>query len=342
MSFVQNLAALLGLGFGVLIIALASNHGSRSEGKNLAAHGILIAVALGCFFALPIEAKEMIFTPLSVVVIGTVLPIYESIKAVCTIEETDDTTWLSYWIAQGLVSFSTEWVDGLGNALSVNWNVFEFFFYLWLLLPWTDGACLIFKLFLGPVIAPIIQPLVKKTDGIISKIILAVTNASHLGFVWVAFVFLPAGLKRAIWIILGTLYPLGSSVISVTTPDGADDTFWLTYWSCFGILFLIVDFLENFLGVIPGFYSLAIFATIYLMLPLFRGAEQVFRNILVPLAGLEEMLVKKDAEVIKNKALADLPPERRQLVLNEIADSFKKGSDSAGNSVSPTGYTSIV
>ena len=40
-------------------------------------------------------------------------------------------------------------------------------------------------------------------------------------------------------------------------------------------LFLLMDYLENFVGAIPGFYSIVLCCTIYLMLPLFRGAEQV-------------------------------------------------------------------
>jgi len=65
------------------------------------------------------------------------------------------------------------------------------------------------------------------------------------------------------------------------------------------------------------------------MLPLFRGAEQVFRNILVPLAGLQELLVRKDAEKVKNDALKSLPPERRAVVMKEIAKSFEKGATTA-------------
>jgi hypothetical protein len=50
-----------------------------------------------------------------------------------------------------------------------------------------------------------------------------------------------------------------------------------------------MDLSEKVLGRIPGFYTLIIFATIYLMLPMFRGADKVFRKILVPLAGLQEV-----------------------------------------------------
>mmetsp|Transcript_9042 Transcript_9042/g.9924 ORF Transcript_9042/g.9924 Transcript_9042/m.9924 type:complete len:341 (+) Transcript_9042:83-1105(+) len=340
MSAVQDVAAFVGVVLGIGMIFLATRSLTRSKGKNIINHVIYAALVLLVVFGLSVDAKEVIFTPLSVIMVGTVYPIYESLRAVCTIEETDDTTWLSYWIAQGIISFSTEWVDGLGNSVSLTWNVFEFFFYLWLILPQTDGAALIFDAFLGPIIAPLVQPLVTRADGFINKIVNLLTNATHLGFVWIVFVFLPSDLKRAIWIILGTIYPLGSSIISVTTPEPADDTFWLTYWSCFGALFLIVDFLENFLGFVPGFYSLAIFATVYLMLPLFRGAEVVFRTVLVPLAGLQELLVKKDADAVKLSILADVPPERRQLLMKEIADSFVKGADELPKT--PTGYNAIV
>ena len=47
----------------------------------------------------------------------------------------------------------------------------------------------------------------------------------------------------------------------------------------------MMDTLETFVGWVPGFYTLAIFTTVYLMLPMFRGADKVFRKILVPLAG---------------------------------------------------------
>ncbi len=229
MTFVQDIAGIIGLLMAVGLLGLASRQMERSRGKKITAHGIFLAVTVACFILIPFEAKDVIFSPLAVVVVGTVLPTYESIRAVCTIEDTDDTTWLTYWIAQGLVSFSTEWVDGLGNKVSTEWDMMEFFFYLWLILPQTDGATLLFDVILGPIIAPIIQPIVKKADGIINKIIMTATNAAHLSVVWIVFVFLPGGLKRAIWIILATVYPLGSSIISVTTPEPADDTFWLTY-----------------------------------------------------------------------------------------------------------------
>ena len=50
------------------------------------------------------------------------------------------------------------------------------------------------------------------------------------------------------------------------------------------------------------------------------------------------MLVRRDAEVLKLAALAEVPPERRQLVMKAIADTFEKGAKETGNK---EGYQSI-
>lgn len=338
-SFIQDLVGLVCILSIVGIIMISSRAPKRTRGREVKYHGMFAVPTLILFTLVPIGWKEFLFTPLTVVIAGSVFPIYESLRAVCTIGTTDDTAWLTYWIAQGTVSFSTEWVDNIGEGTHANWYLFEFLFYLWLLLPWTDGATLLFDFFLAPLVGPIIQPLVRKTDGIIQKIILAVTNAAHLSVVWIAFVMLPESLKRAIWILIATVYPILSSIVVVTTIDGGDDTYWLTYWSCFGILFLILDFLDNFIGFIPGFYTLAIAATVYLMLPMFRGAETVFREILVPLAGMQEMLIRRDAEMLKRQVLTNVSPERQKLVLNEIANSLE---NEASKGTFKTDYNTIV
>ena len=136
------------------------------------------------------------------------------------------------------------------------------------------------------------------------------------------------------------------------------DTFWLTYWSCYGLLFLIMDWLETYLvsacaivwscrkrvliaerrnahltlitfgtqrcqqGVIWGFYSVIIFSTVYLMLPMFQGSDKLFRNVLVPLAGLRESLLLRDALLLKKDLMASLPPERQIELRKLITYSF--------------------
>ena len=113
--------------------------------------------------------------------------------------------------------------------------MFEFFFYLWLILPWTDGASIFFDFIMAPLVAPLIQPIVAKMDGFINKLIAAAMNAAHLSVVWIVFEFLDPSLKRVIWIALATIFPLLSSTVSVTTLEGGDDT---VRTSNFGFMFL--------------------------------------------------------------------------------------------------------
>lgn len=58
------------------------------------------------------------------------------------------------------------------------------------------------------------------------------------------------------------------------------------------------------------------------MLPMFGGAEKIFRKILVPLFGLTELLMVRDAFLVKKNLLRDLPPERAHLVRKTIAGFF--------------------
>jgi hypothetical protein len=52
---------------------------------------------------------------LLLVVVGTLLPLYISVVAVCTPGEEDDTTWLNYWVASGVLSYCTEWIDEISE-----------------------------------------------------------------------------------------------------------------------------------------------------------------------------------------------------------------------------------
>ncbi|KAL7536714.1 hypothetical protein ACHAXR_008246 [Thalassiosira sp. AJA248-18] len=158
-------------------------------------------------------------------------------------------------------------------------------------------------------------------------------NAVHLYLVWIIFMFLPAGLKRIVTIGVGTVYPFVCSVTAAATDEIDDDTYWLTYWAVYGCLFLLMDLFETWLGRIPGFYTIVIFTTVYLMLPMFRGADKVFRKILVPLAGLQELLILRDSIQIKKQLLKDLDPERAKLVRKSIAKFFDGEDDDADPTV---------
>lgn len=148
------------------------------------------------------------------------------------------------------------------------------------------------------------------------------SNVVHLYLVGIIFLFLPTALKRFVSVAIGTVYPFVCSVTAAASEEIEDDTYWLTYWAVYGCLFLGMDLTESVLGSVPGYYMAVIFLTVYLMLPMFRGADKVFRKFLVPLAGLQELLILRDSIMIKKQLLKDLDPERAQLVRKSISKFF--------------------
>ena len=206
----------------------------RTRGKNAVFHGLYIAVAIAMLILIPEDFQEDIFSPGGVIVIGSILPVYESIVAVCTPGEEDDSAWLQFWIASGSLSYATEFIDTIRESFpqgGEHWYEFEFFFTLWLLLPFTDGASLIYDVVTEPYICPTAKQLKQKFEGWIS-VILTIVNTSYLYLIWFTFMSLPEDARRFVVIAVGTLYPMVASTVALATKEGSksglDDTFWLT------------------------------------------------------------------------------------------------------------------
>ena len=88
---------------------------------------------------------------------------------------------------------------------------------------------------------------------------------------------------------------------------------------------MLTTLLDDVLEWVPGFYALALMATVWLMLPMFRGADRVFRKILVPLFGLRAELIKHDAAVLLKDIHTKLPDAKRLALAGEIAAMFGGG-----------------
>ncbi len=137
-------------------------------------------------------------------------------------------------------------------SISEHWHEFEFFVILWLLLPFTDGSTLLFTKVTEPLLSPIARSIKNQVESKMSLFVLIV-NIGYLWIVWFAFLSLDEEARRFIVITVGTLYPIAASTIACTTrTEKRDDSFWLTYWVCFSILFLLMDYLEHFIGSIRG------------------------------------------------------------------------------------------
>ena len=189
--------------------------------------------------------SQYIFSDLTQTAVGCALPVYESIRACCSAPEDDDKLWLQYWMLGGLIFMLTTWVDDIMKSETATEYWFEnmIFLFYWLYFPKTQGAKLVYERLTKPYLSPLLEPVLGKVDDFLSYLYGLLINAGHLWFLWIIFFFLPRGLKRIVAIFVGTAYPFLSSMAAAATEDIDDDTYWLTYWSVYGVLFLLMDIL---------------------------------------------------------------------------------------------------
>ena len=231
----------------VLIAAVSSYHllEKQRTSRNWIAHVVYFGVATATIVFLPFRFSNYLFSSLTESLLGVAIPIYESVRAVCTPDDEDDLVWLQYWIAGGSFFMFSTWVDDAirSDVNTEYWYECTLFIFFWLYFPLTSGATLIYDTITKPYFAPRLKPLATRMDNAIEFLIQTLVNASHLMILWVIFIILPKGLKRMVTIAVGTIYPLVSSVTAASTGDLEDITYWLTYWSVYGILFFIMDIL---------------------------------------------------------------------------------------------------
>lgn len=150
----------------ILLVPMLSRFPRR--GRSSLWHLGYVAAIPTALVLLPEWIQTEIFSPGGVLVIGTVLPVYETIVAVCTIEEHDDKAWLQYWITAGTFSFASEFMDEITHILpqaGEHWYEFEFFATLWLLLPMTNGVSILYERITKPYITPLVGKLKLKIEG---------------------------------------------------------------------------------------------------------------------------------------------------------------------------------
>ena len=216
-----------------------------SRGKNWKWHALYWGIAVPIIILVPPRWSRYVFSDLTQTVVGVAVPIYESLRAVCTPPEDDDKLWLQYWMLGGLIFIGTTWVDDVirSDVTTEYWYETMIFLFYWLYFPKTQGATLVYERITKPYLTPFFNMAFGKLNNFITYMYQLLINAAHLWFLWLIFMFLPAGLKRMVAIVVGTLYPLVASVSAAATPEIDDDTYWLTYWSVYGVLFMIMDIL---------------------------------------------------------------------------------------------------
>jgi len=313
-----------------LIMAWKLHEFPRTHGENITYQLVFWGIALFCAIAPPEAVQRDIFSKFGASMVGTVYPVFESIRAISSPGVDDDARWVEYWITESFFVYTTMWVERSFPANSKILEMFyefQFFFFMWLFLPFTDGAFLIFKHITKPFLVPLVKPWAENMSNWLNVLVTTMINAMHLWVLWALFVFLPKDLKSFVAVSVGIIYPFICSVVAAGTDDEEGYTFWLTYWSCYGVLFLAMDWTQDYIGWIPGFYTFVILASVYLMLPMFEGAKKVYREILVPLTGQQENLILRDALKLNEEILKKVPEDRRTKVQAMLADTFSTKLD---------------
>jgi receptor expression-enhancing protein 5/6 len=319
---------------GMAIVGLLATIGlryvppTRGVGKVGMVSHVVFAVCAVLLCLAPEKLSDLLFSEYGYAIVGVVFPVMESVRAAASVGENkgrDDTRWLTYWIAAGSMWFLTEWLDSLRDAYPNSFGEFYWqsavIMLMWLQLPFTDGASLMYDKVTKRVAVPLLAPYVGKFgDGSVVGSVLKMVGVSisigHVMFLYTLFIILPNSAERFIVVAIGTAYPVAASIVAVTTEATLDDTQWLVYWVCFATMYLLMLVSEDILAWIPGYHSLALTFVCYLMLPMFQGAEVIFRGVLVPLFGLKATLLKRDARVLAQDATRGLTPKQRDLVVD--------------------------
>jgi len=87
--------------------------------------------------------------------VGFMYPMYASFKALKTEVKDDDTEWLTYWVVYGFCTLVEDFCQAVFNETA--WSTIYFtgkiVFLLWLYLPQTKGANIVYKLIVEPILS---------------------------------------------------------------------------------------------------------------------------------------------------------------------------------------------
>lgn len=236
MSAMAVAAAWAATALVMVIAGVWLHHVPPTRGRWLSAHAAFAGAMVAIVLLTPAAYQDILFSEAGVAIVTLVYPLLESVRAVVTLSTDDDTRWLQYWISCGLYLLSTEWLDSVRNTSEVvadYWFTGALFFHLWLQLPFTDGSTLLYDFVIKRYVVPLIRPFAASvsSDSWITTVYTQAINTSHLYGCYMFFIMLPGVLKRFLFIVVGTAYPLVASIVAVTTEDDAnDDTQWLLYW----------------------------------------------------------------------------------------------------------------
>ena len=241
----KNPLIYLGCSLAVLAYVVVSYHWleARRQEPKIITQIVYWSIAVAAIVFLPTGVSVYLFSPLTVGIVATVFPVYESVRSVCTPTDDDDKEWLQFWITGGFFLFVSSAIGWIVQNIAGDefWYKSVAFISYWLYFPLTNGSLLIYENITVKYVSPVVTPLQSRIDNVIKAVYQTTVNGLHLWILWVIFLFLPEGIKRLVAVAVGTVYPVISSIGAAATNEVEDDAYWLTYWSVFGALYLVMD-----------------------------------------------------------------------------------------------------
>ena len=95
-----------------------------------------------------------------------------------------------------------------------------------------------------------------------------------------------------------------------------------TVWASYRAVSDGAKSMGEFIGSFKGLYVMCLAATMYLMLPMFDGSTLIFREILIPVLGQQELLYLRDARALAAQFVQKLPAHRQESARREAAKAF--------------------
>jgi len=102
--------------------------------------------------------------------------------------------------------------------------------------------------------------------------------------------------------LVGFAFPAYASFKAIQTSRKDDDTQWLTYWTVFASFSIVETMLETILYWFPFYYLVKLVFLLWLYLPQFRGAEFLYKTVILPRLSANEAKIDAALDKVKSKA----------------------------------------
>jgi len=302
---------------GILILYVLQGI-KPTGGRNVWAHTIYLIVSILILIFHPHTFGDLVLSRFGVFVVGTIFPCFMSLKALMSPQETDDTRWLMYWICFSLFTFATEWADVIAKYFSY-WFEIQFFILIWLQLPLTDGISLSYDLWVVPLMKPVFEQAGASIQSrwFLVCLISFCVHAFDLMVLLIVLFIMPDIMAAFIVICIGLIYPVFGSMAAISNAKSDANYKWLMYWVGFAIVRGAMEFADEIAPWLEHdmLHKLLLVTVVWLQLPIFKGAETMFREVLVPLAGLQADLCVADLRKTFEKAARMKPDSSRRIAV---------------------------